>query len=346
MTTPMNVIIDTDPGLGEPGSDIDDGLAIALALRSPELNVLGLTIVNGNVDATTGVDVARLLTARLGRPELPVLMGASEPLHRTMSAVQAMFAAGLPNSTRVPREPSQLLGPTHDQPAHEWMIDAVAQAPGTTTVIAIGPMTNVALAIQRDPSFAANVKELVLMAGSATTYAQNLTVVGDFNAYVDPDALDIVIRSGARIRMVGLDQTSQVVLTRTDVDQLNTINEAAEKPDQFTTWTAQCTQAWIDFLGQAFPHRPEHQDGCFLHDPLVVAATIDPTLCRWENAHVQVETVSDLARGLVVADRGLALQPMGPPNASVAVETDVERFRTFFLSRISTAPAPSSVNAQ
>ena len=351
MTTPMDVIIDTDPGLGEPGSDIDDGLAIALALRSPELNVLGLTIVNGNVDAPTGVDVARRLTARLGRPELPVLLGASEPLHRTMAAVQEMFAAGLPNSARVPREPSQRLGPTHDQPAHDWMTDAVAHAPGTITVIAIGPMTNVALAIQSDPSFAANVRELVLMAGSATTYAQNLTVVGDFNAFVDPDALDIVIRSGARVRMVGLDQTSQVILTRADVDQLNDINHAAENPDQFTTWAAQCTQAWIDFLGQAFPSRPEHRDGCFLHDPLVIAATIDPTLCRWEDANVQVETVSDLARGLVVADRGLALRPMGPPNASVAVETDVERFRIFFLSRISNsaqpaAPAHSSINAQ
>ena len=93
--TPIPVIIDTDPGLGEPGSDIDDGLAIALAMRSPELDVLALTTVNGNVDVDTGTDVARRLTARLGEPGLPVLRGADAPLTRDMAPVRALFAAAL-----------------------------------------------------------------------------------------------------------------------------------------------------------------------------------------------------------------------------------------------------------
>jgi inosine-uridine nucleoside N-ribohydrolase len=283
------VVIDTDPGLGEPGSDIDDGLAIALALRSPELEVLALTIVNGNVDAITGTDVAR-------RPD-----GS---------------AASSPQ------------GPSTTKHAADLLVELAAEHAGELVVIAIGPMTNLALAIERDPDFATNVRELVLMAGSATTYAQNITVVGDFNAYVDPEALDIVVRSGASIRMVGLDQTSRVLLTRADAEAMRTGS------DPFGRWAAECTDAWIDFLGRAFPNRPEHRSACFLHDPLVVAAVTHPELLTWADAHVQVDTVSEIARGLVVADRGLALQPAGVSNAVVAVDTHVDDFRRLFLGRI------------
>lgn len=326
------VVIDTDPGLGEPGSDIDDGLAIALALKSPELEVLGLTIVNGNVDAHTGTHVARALTERLGHPDLPVLLGATEPLVRDMAPVRALFDSVLGHeaaSQEIKR------GPTSDEHAADYLVRMAQERRGELVVIAIGPMTNLALAIQRDREFAGNVRELVLMAGSATGYAQNITVVGDFNAYVDPEALDIVMRSGASIRMVGLDQTSQVILTRSDAASLRSNGDA------FSTWVADCTDAWIDFLGRAFPNREEHRDGCFLHDPLVIAAVTHPELLTWQPASVQVETESELARGLVVADRGLALQPAGQPNATVAIETGVDAFRRLFLERIS---ASSQVN--
>ena len=175
------------------------------------------------------------------------------------------------------------------------------------------------------------MRELVLMAGSATTYAQNITVVGDFNAYVDPEALDIVLRSGAKIRMVGLDQTSRVVLTRDDAELLRSGDDASG----FCRWAADCTDAWIDYLAKAFPNRPEHKTGCFLHDPLVLGAILDPDVCRWADAHVEAETGdSELARGLVVADRGLALVPRRPVNASVAIDTDVQRFKAMFLDRL------------
>ncbi|WP_223694083.1 nucleoside hydrolase [Leifsonia poae] len=326
------VIIDTDPGLGEPGSDIDDGLAIALALRSPELDVLALTVVNGNVDAITGTDVARRLVTRLGRPNLPVLLGATEPLVRDMAPVRALFDAvlGSPETASgTAASAPELLGPSDTEHAADYLVRAAADRPGELVVIAIGPMTNLALAIQRDPAFAANVRELVLMAGSATTYAQNITVVGDFNAYVDPEALDIVMRSGAAIRMVGLDQTSKVMLTRDDATTLR------ETSDPFSRWAADCADAWIDFLGRAFPNRPEHRTACFLHDPLVIAAVTHPDLLEWQSADVQVETVSELARGLVVANRGLALEPARNPNATVAVDTGVDGFRRLFLERIS-----------
>lgn len=322
------VVLDTDPGLGEPGSDIDDGLAIALALRSPELDVRALTIVNGNVDAATGTDVARRLLARLRRDDVPVALGATRPLVRDMAPVRALFDAALPRSG--PPGDTPLLGPTTDEDASALLTRLAAELPGRLVVVAIGPMTNLALAVRRDPAFATNVRELVLMAGSATTYAQNVSVVGDFNAYVDPEALDVVLRSGAAIRMVGLDQTSRVMLTRDDAAALRATD------DELSRWAGECAEAWIDYLARAFPQRPEHRTACFLHDPLVVAAVTHPDLLTWQDADVRVETTSALARGLVVADRGLSLTRPGTPNASVAVDTRVEAFRSLFLDRIST----------
>jgi purine nucleosidase len=322
------VIIDTDPGLGEPGSDIDDGLAIALAVRSPELDVLGITTVNGNVPVPTATDVARRLIDRLGVPGIPVAQGAAAPLERDLAELRGWFSRferAVDSEQAAGREP---LGPNTGESAVELLTRVVAERPGEVTVIAIGPMTNLARAIQADASFAADVGELVLMAGSATGYAQNVTVVGDFNAYVDPEALDIVLRSGAKVRMVGIDQTSQVMLTRDDAKLL------AASTDEFARWAALCTDAWIDFLARAFPNRPEHRGACFLHDPLVVAAVIEPSICAWEPAEVKVELVSELARGLVVADRGLALRPMGASNARVATGTDVARFHELFMARV------------
>jgi inosine-uridine nucleoside N-ribohydrolase len=202
-------------------------------------------------------------------------------------------------------------------------------SPGEITIVAIGPMTNLATAIALEPGFAAAVGELVLMAGAATTYAQNVTTVADFNAYADPEALQMVLDSGAPVRMVGLDQTSRVLLDRGDAQRMR------DGGDPFGVWAAECTDAWIDFLGTAFPERPEHADACFLHDPLTVAAVIDPSLLTWAPAHVAVELEGRIARGMAVADRGLALMPpAGPPNAQVAIDTDVERFRSLFLDRM------------
>lgn len=333
MTATRRIVIDTDPGLGEPGSDIDDGLAIALALRSPELTVEGLTVVNGNVEVDAGVDVARRLTDRMGRPELPVLRGADRPLLRDMAPVRALFDDVIGDRPAAPTAPAERLGPTSAQSAAQFLVDIAAAHPGEITVAAIGPMTNLALALRLDPAFAENVGEIVMMAGSATGYAQNITVVGDFNAYVDPEALAMVLTSGARVRMVGIDQTSRARLTRADAAVL-------QRGDAFGRWAGECALAWIDFLGKAFPLRAEHRDACFLHDPLVVAAVIDPTLLTWEDAYVATDPGSELARGLVIADRGLALAPPpGPTNASVAVDTDVAGFGRLFLDRVTGDPA-------
>jgi purine nucleosidase len=322
---PLKVVIDTDPGLGEPGSDIDDGLAIALALRSPEIDVRGLTIVNGNVDLDTGVDVARRLLHRLDHPDLPVVRGAARPLVTDMASVRELFHRTSGARPRVAA--AERLGPTTDVPAAQFLVETAASHPGEVTVVAIGPMTNLALALRLDPRFATDVKELVLMAGSGVQLANNVTVTGDFNSYVDPEALHIVLGSGAPVRMVGIDQTSRVMLSRDDARDMRQSSE-------FGAWVADRVDGWIDFLGTAFPNRPEHQDACFLHDPLVVAAVIDPTVCTWAEAHAAVELAGARTRGQVLTDVGLALAPAGPANVTFARDTDVGAFDDLFRSRM------------
>jgi purine nucleosidase len=329
VSAPRRIIIDTDPGLGAPGADIDDGLAIAMALRSPEVVVEALTIVVGNVDVTAGTANARALLQRLGREDVPVAVGAGRPLVQDLAGLRAVFDAHLPDEQR--RAPGTR-DPDGSGEAARLLVERVMSAPGEITVIAIGPMTNLATAIALEPRFAGAVAELVLMAGAATTYAQNITPVADFNAYADPEALQVVLDSGAPIRMVGLDQTARVMLTRDDAAALRAHGDA------FGAWAGECTEAWIDFLGAAFPNRPEHRDACFLHDPLTCAAVTAPELLTWAPAHVAVELEGRLARGLVVIDRGLALiPPSAPPNAQVAIDTDVEGFRRLFLDRMRTA---------
>jgi purine nucleosidase len=326
MTAPRRIIIDTDPGLGAPGADIDDGLAIAMALRSPEVVVEALTIVVGNVDVTVGTANAHALLERLDRTDIPAAVGAGHPLVQDLAPLRALFDAHLPDAER--RGPGAR-DPDGSGDAARLLVERVMAAPGEITVVAIGPMTNLATAIALEPRFAGAVAELVLMAGAATTFAQNITPVSDFNAYADPEALQVVLSCGAPIRMVGLDQTARVMLTREDAAALRADGDA------FGAWAGECTEAWIDFLGAAFPNRPEHRDACFLHDPLTIAAVTHPELLTWAPAHVAVELEGRLGRGMVVADRGLALlAPAAAPNAQVAVDTDVAGFRALFLDRM------------
>lgn len=318
------VIIDTDPGIGMPGSDIDDGLAIAYAVRSPRLEVMALTTVVGNVDVGNGVTNAVRLLRRLGRSDIPVVQGAIRPLVRDMDSVRSAFRRFIEEEE--PRDEEPALPPTVSMTAAQYLVEQVRKDPGVLTVVGIGPATNLALAVGLDPAFASNVAEIVLMAGSATTYAENVTPVGDFNAFVDPEALAVVLGSGAKVRMVGLDQTARTRFTLEDAKKLRSSRETCNM------WLADCAERWIGLLARVFPNRPEHREGCFLHDPLVLASVVEPGICSWADAYVEVALGETLTRGLVVADRGLALlAPRGQWNARVAVDSDVGAFQKEFM---------------
>jgi purine nucleosidase len=270
------------------------------------------------------------LLERLGREDVGVYAGADRPLVKNLNDVHELYAphlaearVELPTTSRSPEA-------AH---AANFIVETVMSNPGEISVVAIGPMTNLALAVALEPRIAQTAREFVLMVGSATNYAQNVTTVGDFNAFVDPEALQRVLDSGAAIRTVGIDQTSRVRMTREHVRILRA------NATSFTNWVADCTEQWIDFLHDAWPSRPEHVDGCFLHDPLTVAALLGREILSWESARIDVECSNGLARGLVVVDRSLALAPAEPANALAAVDTDVALFTELFMERLLSADA-------
>ena len=320
--TSATVIIDTDPGLGKPGSVIDDGLAIAFALASPEIDVLGLTIVNGNVDAPAGYASATALLDRLGRNDVPVKLGANKPLRQDMNTVWRVFGRDL----SAPAASTGSAAYASDEAdAVAWMVDQVSRRPGEVTILAIGPMTNIAQAVRTDPAFAENVREVLVMAGNATGRVENIEVVADFNVLVDPEAMDIVLRSGVPVRMIGIDQTSRVMLTPQDAVWLREVGGATA----VTAWLADYVDAWID--------HERHSSGgtdawCLLHDPLVVAALTRPGFFEFARFDARL----DLYRGEVVMTR--ERRTGGVPGSAVdaAVEIDVEQFHAHFLERLST----------
>lgn len=330
-SAPRRLILDTDPGLGAPGADIDDGLAILYALASPELTLESLTIVNGNVTAAAGTANALALLDRFDAAAVPVHVGADQPMLQHMAPIRALFERVLPNAGVPAAQPTRAAHPTDAVTA---LLDTVLADPGAVTVAAIGPMTNIANAILRDDRFAVSCAEIVMMAGSATTFAQNITPAADFNSYVDPEALEIVLRSGARLRLVGIDQTSRVRMTREHAAALRRLDTDNSR------WLADCVDAWIDFLRAAFPSRADHADACFLHDPLTLAAITHPHLLTWQAAHVAVELSGTLTRGQVVTDLGLALTPALPANAVVAVDTDVGGFLGLLMTRLTALLTP------
>lgn len=316
--TQTRIILDTDMAMGVPGSDIDDGFALALALAEPTIRVELVTTVNGNADVESASFLSGELLARLGFPEIPVIAGAAAPLtapdkrRGVPAAIREQFGHHLPQPGYAAAE----------------LASRAAAEPGEITVVAIGPLTNVAAAINLDPDFARNVKEIVIMGGVFLAHTNRQSMPGEFNFWVDPEAADAVLRSGATIRLVGLDVTLQVRLTREHAEVMR-----ASK-SQFGTFAGECTLGWIDQMAKWSPGDPEAARSCAMHDPLAVAAISRPELLIWAAAHVAVATGPTIARGVAVAD---FLHGDKPPaaNARVAVGVDVEGFISYFLARVS-----------
>ena len=321
--TPPTVIIDTDPGLGEPGSVIDDGLAIAFALAIPEIDVLGLTIVNGNVGSSAGYASATALLDRLGRTDIPVRLGADMPLRQDMRTVWQVFGMDAPDAEF---STGQAAPSDRRADAVDWIVEQVAARPGEITVLAIGPMTNIAQAVQADPAFASNVREILVMAGNATGHVENIEVVADFNVLVDPEAMDIVLRSGAPVRMVGIDQTSRVMLTPRDASWLRRIGQ----DNGITSWLADYVDAWIDH--EQCKDDDTGYPACLLHDPLVIAALVRPEFFEFAD----FEAVVDLKAGELDTSKDQSDEAGPLSSISAAVDIDVDRFHAYFLERLST----------
>jgi purine nucleosidase len=311
------VILDTDLAMGAPGSDIDDGFALALAVADPGISLELVTTVNGNTDVDNATRLTVELLDRLGRPGIPVARGAGAPLLRT--------AARSPADVRRFDPPDA--GPPPWSHAAVQIVERAMAEPGELTVVAVGPLTNLALALALEPRVAAALAEVVVMGGVYLEHTNVAAMPGEFNFWVDPEAAAIVLASGVRLRLVGLDVTRKVRLTRADADRMR------ESGKEFASFAAACTHEWIDHLERTVPGEERERGSCALHDPLAVAVVTEPGLVTWRDACVSVETATDRTRGVAVADL-LTTDAPPPANCRIGVAVDAAAFARRFLGRI------------
>jgi inosine-uridine nucleoside N-ribohydrolase len=324
------LVIDTDPGIGIPGADIDDGLAIALALRSPEVEVEAVTVVAGNVPLEQGVECVLALLEVAGATEVPVHRGAAEPLlqdsqpwrgwldrrHDDQAAQRLWRGVGMP----APRRSASPLG------AAQALIDLVERNPGEVTILAIGPLTNIATAMLLDAGWADKVKRLVIMGGAF----DSPNVLQELNAAYDPEAMHVVLASRVPMLVVPLDVTLRTFFRLADVARL----DEAETP--LGRYLGHTVRPWVEWLDERFGRQ-----GCALHDPLALAALIDPTIVRTRMASASIELCGTLTRGRTVswlADDDDALRPhLQLPSwrpIEIAYDFDNARLMAMLLDRL------------
>jgi len=257
------------------------------------------------------------LLERLGRADVPVVRGAAAPLAEPDSA--PIPAETMPEATTRRRAESGY--------AAAEIARRVVASPGEITIIAIGPLTNIAAALVLDPRVATAVKEIVVMGGVFQGQTNLAKMPGEYNFWIDALAARAVLRSGAPLRFVGLDVTLKVRLTRQHAAEMI----AGGGP--FGRYAGDMTLAWIDTMAKRYPGDPEAARSCAMHDPLAVAAVSRPDLITWAPAYVDVITSDDVGRGVAVADL-LTSADAPAPNAQIATAVNVEAFLDYLLDRI------------
>ncbi len=311
MSPPRKIIIDTDPGQ-------DDAAAIMLAFGSAdELEVLGITTVAGNVPLSLTARNARILCELCGRTDVKVFAGADAPLSRPLVTAEHVHGkTGLDGPDL--DEPTM---PLQDMHAVDFIVETIRNAPsGTVTLCTLGPLTNVALALQKAPDLAGRMAEIIMMGGGFFE-GGNITPAAEFNVYVDPEAADIVFRSGVPIVMMPLDVTHKVLTLRSRVEKLRAIG----------TPPALALVAMLEFF-ERFDVEKYGSDGGPLHDPTVIAYLLRPDLFGGRHCNVEVETGSPLTTGMTVVDWW---QVTGrSPNARVMRDIDADGFFELLTERV------------
>jgi len=279
--TARRIIIDTDPGQ-------DDAVAILLALASPEeIEVLGITAVAGNVPLSLTAKNARIVCELAGRPEVKVFAGCDRPLSRRLVTAEHVHGETGLNGPKLP-DPTMAL---QDRHGVDFIIETLRAEPaGTVTLCPLGPLTNIAMAFRLAPDIIEKVQEIVLM-GGAYFEVGNITPAAEFNIYVDPQAADIVFRSGAPITVMSLDVTHQALVTKERNEAFRAIGNRV----------GQAVAAMTDFF-ERFDLAKYGSKGAPLHDPCVTAYLIRPELFTGRHINVEIETASELTMGMTVAD--------------------------------------------
>ena len=308
--TPRPIVIDCDPGQ-------DDALMLMLALASPELDILGITAVAGNVPLALTQRNARLICELAGRPEARVHAGCERPLAREL--VTAEYVHGKSGIDGIDiREPAL---PLQSQHAVAFLVDTLdAAAAGSITLVATGPLTNLATAFVERPAIVGKVAEIVLMGGGFRE-GGNTTPAAEFNIHVDPDAAHIVFECGRPITVMSLDVTHQALTTPARLRRIADIG----------TPVAAAAHAMLEFYDR---HDVEKygSDGGPLHDPCTIAFLLRPELFAGKRVHVAVETRSELTMGATVVDYwGVTGKA---PNATWMHSIDADGFYDLLIERL------------
>ena len=331
---PLRVVLDTDPG-------IDDSLAILLALASPEIDLAAVGVTGGNCSLEDGVCNALNVLAVAGYSEKPVCAGIGLPLIRPpFTAPETHGDTGL-GYARLPAAP---VGPANEH-AVDMLIREIMARPGEVTLAAVAPLTNVAVAIRKEPRIVQAVREVIIM-GGALRADGNTTSLAEFNFFVDPHAAHIVLESGMPITLLPWDITVDVQLTQSDIDRLLQI------PSPVTRFIADATRFYIEFHETTFGF-----SGCSINDPVAVALAFMPDLAHTEAMHVAVEYSSELTTGKTVISYvgdhqrepdahdqlgfDVATWPMrwgrqvrSKPNVRAVTAFDTKRFIALFVERM------------
>jgi purine nucleosidase len=305
------IIIDTDPGQ-------DDAIAILLALGSPELDVLGLTAVAGNVPLRLTEKNARKICELAGRPDVKVFAGASRPLVRDLVTAEYVHGKTGLDGPKLP-EPKM---PLQDQHAVDFIVETLMrEKSGTVTLCPLGPLTNIALALIREPKIAPRIKEIVLMGGGFFE-GGNVTPAAEFNIYVDPHAADVVLKAGVPTVIMPLDVTHKALTTRARIAAFKSMG----------TKVGKAAVALLEFF-ERFDEEKYGTDGGPLHDPCVIAYLLKPKLFKGRKVNVQVETGSELTMGMTVVD-WWGVDKKAPQNATVMRDIDHEGFFKLLVEKI------------
>ena len=304
-----HILIDTDPG-------IDDALAILLALASPELEVEGISIVHGNCSAQQGTINALSILELANAAHIPVATGCDLPLVQpSLLAPETHGNTGL-GYAQLPKPRAR---PTV-QHGSDFLIEKIMSRPGEISLVCIGPLTNVAMAIRKEPRIVQAVKEVFIM-GGAIRHEGNTTPLAEFNTYVDPHAAHIVYHSGMPIVLTPLDVTYECILTPDDVKRLLKIDSP------ITKFIADSTRFYMEF-------HDEYQkiEGCVINDPLTLALTLMPELCNYQEVYVDVDISGGVSMGKTYADFYKVTKQ--PANMKAALEVKARAFLELFLSRM------------
>jgi purine nucleosidase len=305
---PQRIIIDTDPG-------VDDALTFLLALASPEIQLEALTTTQGNVTQEKATRNALSVLALAHAGYIPVASGSVLPLVQPLRASDRVHGeSGLGNS-RLP-EPLAKAVPQH---AVDYLIERVLAEPGEISIFPIGPLTNIAMAIRKEPRFARSVKELVIMGGAILEHGI-ITPLAEFNVYVDPHAAHIVFHAGIPITLIPLDVTHKCLLKHEHVDRLMQI------PSPISRFIRDVFEVYIKYS-------TDHgHSGCAMHDPLTLATILAPELLTIKEYFVDVDISGGVSMGKTFAD--ILNTTKKPTNMKVAMNVRGDDFIELFLQRM------------